>query len=343
MLPSEQALPDDATVHQIYVATTRARIDGGQLFGPDRGTETSYARLDVSVPPTHIPGQIEWPRNIPDPEQHFVLRSGVRMPEPTNFNQSLAQAASRKSGADGEVAVFVHGYNANFAEALFRFAQTVHDFDIEAVPVLFSWASSASTVGYIYDRDSALLARDGLVDLLADIDASGIRGTTLVAHSMGAMLLMESLRQISLAGQSAKLKNIRGIVLISPDIDLEVFEAQARVIGPLPQPFVVISSQADRALQVSGSLAGDRSRLGSVTNAETLQGLNVTVVDVTSLSKPGSLNHLSSVTSPDFITLVRNLGTAGPTLDNELEKIEGVSVVEVFDRAKEITLQPFRN
>jgi esterase/lipase superfamily enzyme len=37
--------------------------------------------------------------------------------------------------------VFVHGFNTNFDEGVYRVAQIVHDSEMNAAPVLFNWPS----------------------------------------------------------------------------------------------------------------------------------------------------------------------------------------------------------
>ena len=58
-----------------------------------------------------------------------------------------------------QVLVFIHGFNNRFEDAVFRFAQVVHDFDAPVVPVLFTWPSRGSVLAYGYDRESTLLSQ----------------------------------------------------------------------------------------------------------------------------------------------------------------------------------------
>ncbi len=58
--------------------------------------------------------------------------------------------------------VFVHGFNNKFEDAVFRFAQIVHDSGAEVAPVLFTWPSKGSVLAYGYDRESTNFSRNGL-------------------------------------------------------------------------------------------------------------------------------------------------------------------------------------
>lgn len=299
------APPPGAALHEIMVATSRASAPPPLFFGSGRGNAPGFGAFTVSVPPTHAPGTIAWPDADPDPRIDFVLSQAVVTRSAEVFDAGLRRRF-RATQAPAEAVIFVHGYNTNYAEALYRFAQMVHDFDTSGVPVLYSWPSAGSASNYLYDRDSVLFARDGLEDLIDRVRAAGADRILLVAHSVGAQLLVETLRQKALRA-GGLWSGLSGVVLISPDIDLDLFRAQSRAIGLLPQPFVIITSRRDRALQLSQWLSGSSGRLGAVDNLSALSELQVTVIDTTGASPPGAVNHISAVTSPALISILGGL------------------------------------
>ena len=66
--------------------------------------------------------------------------------------------------------IFIHGYNTNFAEGLYRHTQLQHDLKPHGISIHFAWPSAASPRGYLYDRESALFSREALattIDALA--------------------------------------------------------------------------------------------------------------------------------------------------------------------------------
>ena len=69
--------------------------------------------------------------------------------------------------------IFVHGFNNRFDDAVYRFAQIVHDSKAEAVPVLFTWPSRGDVRlrSYTYDRESANYSRDALEELIDQLAA----------------------------------------------------------------------------------------------------------------------------------------------------------------------------
>ncbi|WP_232796502.1 alpha/beta hydrolase [Roseovarius salinarum] len=299
------ATPDPAAqVQSLFVATERRLDQVGRIFGQDRSTEMHYARVDVSVPPVHEPGRIEWPdRGQPaDPARHFAVTDYVVHDRVGSFRQALR---ARRDGT--ETMVYVHGYNNTLSEAMYRLAQIRADFEPPMPSVLFSWPSAGDPRGYIYDRDSVLFARDDLKALLGDLTAGQGEKVFLLAHSMGAHLVMEVLRQAAIAGDRRLLNRISGVVLMSPDIDPDLFRRQAEAIGDLPQPFLIFISERDRVLNLAALITGRKPRLGGITDPAEVAGLDVQVVDFTALSEDNAANHAVPVTSPAAISVLRGM------------------------------------
>jgi esterase/lipase superfamily enzyme len=281
---------DPVTVH---VATTRERRSpGSNSFTNRRSQELNFADYVVSVPPTHVPGRIEWPRNPADPATSFASVADRVLDRPA-FEAALA---SRCGEAGAGTVVFVHGYNTNFPEALFRVVQIVADTDRRVVPVLFAWPSDANPLSYIADRDAALFSRDGLASLLTGLARlCGGGRITLIGHSMGAWLTVEALRQLRLTGRGDVLSRLQ-VALASPDIDVELFRAQLQVIGPLDPPMTVLVARDDRALSVSSRIAGARERLGRLDVddpgvQEIARAGHLVILDISGVSASNRLNH----------------------------------------------------
>lgn len=290
-----------ATVEDIYVVTQQASPLEGATFGSDRSTTTRHAKLSVSIPPGHQPGQIEWHDGVPDPLTDFAVVDFVPLQPADAFDRYLAAANGDR------VFLFVHGYNTTTSEALYRFAQIATDFELPETRVLFSWPSAGLPGAYVYDRDSVLFARDELAALLTDIARKTDKDINLMAHSMGAKLSMEAMRQLALSGDDDVLSSINSVTLLSPDIDPDIFRAQAAVIGELPDPFIILTSQSDRALRLSSLLIGGREKVGEISSADDVVGLNVIFIDFTNLSDGRNMDHMVAVTSPAAITVLRRM------------------------------------
>jgi len=304
-----RAAPDPAAqVQPVHVATGRRFDRTGPLFGYERAPGLRYFRADISVPPTHAPGRIEWPDGPPDAATDFVVTG-------TEVHDGATELVSgMREGTPGrETLLYVHGYNNTLSEAMFRLAQIRTDFDLTMPTLLFSWPSAGDPRGYVYDRDSVLFARDDLVTLLGRLTAGARDRVFVLAHSMGSQLVMEALRQIAISGDRRALSRLSGVVLMSPDIDPDVFARQAEAIGDLPQPFFIFITRADRALTLSGFITGRKPRLGVIDAADEVARPDVQVVDFTDLATGEAYNHYVPVTSPAAIELLNRVlsGTDG--------------------------------
>lgn len=308
LVPTAKTDAVEATVQTVFIATDR-RIEGTgpdglieQRFGEARDPHLRFGRIDISVPPVHVPGQIEWPGNRPpDPELHFVARAGTRYANEHAFFRDIPR------GDTGTVVLFVHGFNVNNAEAIYRLAQIAHDYKTETPVVSFSWPSAGDARGYVYDRDSVIFARDDLETLLVGLARDG-RRTVILAHSMGGQLVMETLRQMSISGKGDALRPIDGVALISPDIDEDVFLRQAKRITPFPQPFMLMVSKRDKALGLAALITGKPSRLGSIEDPSRLEGLPIEIIDLSDIEGGDRAGHSTAFTAPAAIRLLQDLG-----------------------------------
>jgi len=292
-----------AHVERVFVATERNLNAPGPLFGRKRPSGLKYLSLDISVPPTHKPGRIEWPDGPPDAATDFVVTDSRVYRDARAMTRAMQRDQPGK-----ETLVFVHGYNTTFSDAIYRFAQIRSDFAVNGPGMVYVWPSAGDPRGYAYDRDSVLYSRNAFARVLERLIAAPGQRVLLVAHSMGAQLVMETLRQAALKGEQHLMARISGVVLISPDIDPDVFRRQAAVIGTLPQPFLIFVSKQDRALSLAGLLTGRKPRLGVIGEPGKLAGVKgVKVIDFTALADGEGLDHAVPITSPAAISVLRGL------------------------------------
>jgi esterase/lipase superfamily enzyme len=275
-----------------YVVSMREREKPGEnRFTSGRAETPNYARFDISIPPTHKDGNIEWPMGKPDPKKDFVVTHQSVL-QRSQFSSDIA----RVSRSGKQVGVFVHGFNYSYQEALFRAAQMAADADLDGMPVVFSWPSQASITGYVADKESATYSRDALAQLLSDLAHEKTKGNIVVfGHSMGGWLVMEAVRQLRLEGKNDVISRLQ-IVLAAPDIDADVFRKQIEVVGRLSPPLTVLVSKDDRALQVSSVIGADVRRIGAldvedpeVQSAALKEG--VQFIDISNLKASDPLNH----------------------------------------------------
>jgi esterase/lipase superfamily enzyme len=243
----------------------------------------------------------------PDPAREFLTADVIPYDDAPAFRRGLETALAALPRGSREVTVFTHGFNNTFAEGLYRIAQMSHDLSVPGVTVHYAWPSAGKTLAYLRDRDSALFARDGFERTLDEVTAAGAERIVIVGHSMGGALVMETLRQMAIRGRAPVDRRIGGVILMSPDLDVDVFHAQASAIGRLPQPFVIFTSRKDRALALSARLTGmRRDRLGNLRDVTEVADLAVTVVDVAAFSTGDG--HLNVARSPALIRILGRIG-----------------------------------
>ncbi|MEX0310090.1 MAG: alpha/beta hydrolase [Tateyamaria sp.] len=292
------------TNRDIFMGTTRS-LNGMGEFGIGRSTSLTLLNATVSIPPDREIGSISDGQERPRPERDFALAALETYATPRAFQNALKSDVRRRAAEQREVTVFVHGFNNSFSDAAFRMAQLAHDLDVPGTQVSYSWPSRANPLGYEYDQDSALFARDGLAELLRLIRASGDVNIVVVAHSMGSALVMETFRQLEIEQPGWVSRNIDGVILMSPDINVDVFRSQFAKIKTAPDPFVVIVSRKDAVLRLSSRLRGEPSQLGNIQNANEISDLPITVLDVSEFSDRKSGNHFVVAGSPALIQLLR--------------------------------------
>lgn len=299
--------PDIASVGndvEVFIATSRRMLIGRDP-GPYRSDHPAYMSRTVAVPPDREPGSLTLASDPIDPTTEFFATNSTRFADRSAFQRNIARAVGARPRGSRDVVVYVHGFNNTFAEGVLRIAQLSNDLEIPGVAVHYSWPSAGNPLGYGYDRDSVLFARDGLEVLLRTVANTGAERVLVVAHSMGGLLTMEALRQIAIAEPNWPSREIYGVVLFSPDIDIEVFRSQARRIDPLPERFAIFVSERDRALRLSARLTGQTSRLGNIADAEALSELDVVLLDISEFSS--GAGHFTAANSPTMLALLRRL------------------------------------
>ena len=290
----------DANRVSLLVATTRAPVlePPGVMFGGSRGRGLDFADIVVSIPPdgARQSGDVQLASSPPgDPEHDFVILRADRMDlaqAKANFDARVRRTPGRR------VLIFVHGFNTRFEEAVYRFAQIVHDARVDVAPVLFTWPSGGRVTDYVYDRDSAVYSRDALEAVLqALVKDPSVDSISILAHSMGNYLAIEALRQMSIRDHGLSPK-IRDVMMASPDIDVDVFRRQIAEIdaGPRSAQFTLFVSRDDRALGLSSFLARDSTRLGALDPAKEpyrsiLEQGRVRVIDLTGFASSDFTNH----------------------------------------------------
>jgi esterase/lipase superfamily enzyme len=246
-------------------------------FGPERGSATLAAQATLTPPG----------------DGRFSLAS-VGMSDwrldkvelmPGQVGDLAAQASHGR-----DVLIYVHGYKQTFETATLDAARLSDGIVFRGDTLVFSWPSRAGLLDYAYDRESAMWSRDALERVLDRLMANPGGGRIhIVAHSLGTMLTLESLRQLHARHGDAAAERIGAVVFAAPDIDMDSFSSSLPRIGALAGRITVIAASNDLALAVSRRIAGGISRVGEAEKVE-LERLGVRVIDA-SQQGWGIVNH----------------------------------------------------
>lgn len=263
----------------LLVATTRKPVNGGRTkpwFGPERATTMTVARAKLGVP---------------DESRLSLASVGLgdwRLDRVEPMSADVGDLVAQAGG--GDVLIYVHGFKQTFETAVLDAAHLSDGIRFRGRTMVFSWPSKAGLFDYAYDRDSAMWSRDDFERVLsALVSAPGAGRVHIVAHSMGTMLSLESLRQLYARFGDTVTSKIGAVVFAAPDIDMDVFSSAIHRIGPLAGKITVIAATNDRALVLSGQIAGGMTRVGAAEKAVIAQ-LGVRVVDA-SQEGWGLINH----------------------------------------------------
>lgn len=326
----------------IFAASNRtvAHFADVETFANGRARAVGYEHISVSIPPNHKPGQIEWPTTgRVDPTTDFKTVAHEQL----DRQQFMADVDAAAAARNGRVVVFVHGFNTLYQEAVYRFAQITKDADFKGTPVMFSWPSRGEVSLYLADRESVSYSRDMFEQFLIDLSRrKGVREINILGHSMGTLLVMETLEIMAIKGHRDLGGKLDSVVLASPDIDRDVFRRQLDNIGRLRSPLVVISSKNDSALAFASLLDGQNERVGLITAEDpavvmAAKKYNVLLVDTTALKSSDPLNHTTFAHNQALLSAI-GAGLSQPAS----EKAGALSVQQVGTQLLKLPVKAYQ-
>ncbi|MGO4389657.1 alpha/beta hydrolase [Microvirga sp. 2YAF29] len=275
---------------KLLVATTRMPVGDPARkpwFSSERAPDMVYAEARLTPPSDSLIGSSEWSIAKVD----SITRN--------NAAQAFAQAALGR-----DLLLYIHGYRESFETAATSTIDLSEGIRFSGATGLFTWPSAASTFSYVADREAAMWSRDALEDLLTAMAQTPSGGRIhIVAHSMGTLLTLETLRMLRASGGPNAMERIGAVVLAAPDIDIDLFARGLERLGPDARKITVISSTNDRALAVSSRLAGGIIRAGAA-DRERLESLGVRVADASEFGG-GIINHDLFLSNKDVQQVVK--------------------------------------
>ncbi|KKA07836.1 hypothetical protein VP02_11780 [Pseudomonas ogarae] len=261
---------------KVSYATNRRKAPDGSLL-PElnvSGDPLSYGQETVLIPFKRDVGSF---KDSHSPAFKMLMKFGVvdEQDDPiiTLLNdRSLTlteadffkQFKSAKGFKNGDVLLFVHGFNVKFEDAVKRAAQVSYDINPDLQPVVFSWPSIGDPLKYNRDFGRALDSVDDFEKFMLKLVAStqGKR-VHVLAHSMGSKVVIPALARLYSTHPKQFDKKLGNIILAAPDFPRETFVLKYKAAFSKFGRATIYMSSEDKALKVSSSTyLADRGMLG---------------------------------------------------------------------------------
>ncbi|MEZ5843701.1 MAG: alpha/beta hydrolase [Hyphomicrobiaceae bacterium] len=266
-------------------------------FGPERGETLSRGIARITIPKAKRAfGAIPRPREVTllsvnlyrqaeDPRMHFTVGEVTRLSDEA-FRTAARELLAGAAGFKGQCFLYVHGYRNTFDDALFRAAQMTADMGFDGLTLVYSWPSKGRLDGYLADRDSVDVSQPHFRRYLEDLEAtSGCERVHIVAHSLGARLVVDTFFPASGGSGQRAFGRIGQIVLASPDIDAGILKSRAAAIGETARSVTLYANGHDEALKWSRRFAGGYTRAGDLVAGEPVVVAGIDTIDLTPMSK----------------------------------------------------------
>lgn len=297
---------------ELLFASNREPVQGpdGPDMNGERAKKLTFGAARVNIPDDahHKVGQIELPLKAnwiklrfadetPDPKKHFIVEH-IGFFEKDKFVET-ARAFPAKTAI-----VFVHGFNTTFREGVLRFSQIVWDLQYGGLPVLFSWPSMSGIDNYAYDLNSARGAVDHFKALLGILrDEAGITGLHVIAHSMGNVVVLQSLKELALVQKPSVVE----LVMAAPDVDMDEFDGLMEKAALVTRGMTLYASSTDWAM-VASRKVNKKGRAGDIFPAGPLVAPKLDSIDVSAIGdEMFGLNHSTFASDRSLVEDINRL------------------------------------
>jgi len=200
-------------------------------------------------------------------------------PDDTFFKAVAAQVAASENK---DAFVFVHGFGLSFEAAVQRTAQVAYDLGFHGAPILYSWSSEGSWLGYLTDQQRVQATTDDLQNFLTQLSQkSGAKTIHLIAHSMGNRALLTALLRMST--QKGIAAPFHDVILAAPDVDRSEFIRDVQQLTQPSRHITLYVSSSDQMLLISQRLFHHEIRAGEA-GSSIIVLPSIDTVDVTRTS-----------------------------------------------------------
>jgi esterase/lipase superfamily enzyme len=222
----------------------------------------------------------KYPLNVTSVQEYGVLdRSYHPFMNPQDKADDPRAAAKRYAAEINEklavsevkdIFIYVHGYKVIFENPVLVAAELWHFLGYEGVFISYAWPSTPSIWAYFADAQTTKVSSHQLRVFLEYLaEETDVQRIHILGYSAGTQLVVDTIYQMTLTNrhktpeQIHKDTKIGRVILIGSDVDTGLF-ATYMMEGFLDVPThtSVYVSGKDKALGMSKSLLGGRTRLG---------------------------------------------------------------------------------
>jgi len=227
----------------------------------------------------------------------------------TPVDQLLSEVKSFSREDNGNIIVYIHGYNIDFEKSCRRSAVFQRALGLDDRLLLFSWPADGNMLKYTWDEADLVWSVPHMAEFFEDlVEKSGNGKLDIVAHSLGARGAVQALVRLAYREQAGPLLN--ELVLIAPDIDADIFRHELPLLQGMAKRITVYVSENDKALKLSNEVHG-YPRLGeagdNLTIVEGVETVDISFISIRRLS--GHLYHLFNKEVIEDLKLLLHDGT----------------------------------
>lgn len=226
-----------------------------------------------------------------------------------------AFAECRSKSGSNETVVFLHGCCASFDTSITRAAKIASHMQVPVL--LYDWVSPIGFTRYLENETLAEQTVDNFLSSLRAVQNTlGAKDMTLLAHSMGALILDHAIvrRKAESDAKEAEEK-FKELIMANADVDGKTFLNHAGVFASNAKVTRVYFNRTDDRLKTAALAHGGFKRLGSpghLTDAlAKTPGLEM--IDITEAKTNHELNYW-------LVSNMHRFGNLGPVKDFVLKK-----------------------
>ena len=224
--------------------------DPEEFFGGARG-EPRAGVCTVSFSPIRALEEIAEaaPFYVPD-EKVRLAAVGETSP-----GRLFAEVESFLAGDNGNIVIYIHGYNIDFEKSCRRGAIFQRALGLQDRLILFSWPSDGNMLKYSWDESDLFWSVPYLAWFIEEIVGRGGEGKIdVVAHSLGARGAVQALARMAYREPATPI--LDDLVLVAPDIDTDIFRQELPLVRKVAGRITLYASENDTPLKLSEEVHG---------------------------------------------------------------------------------------